>query len=159
MGFFVQTILAGRYIHHRELRLVSLESLSSVEYRNKKIFLVFVFYRELSRFKFWENRVNSGEILFTFCGIFDKNFANFAKIRYFFRKCRWFLFVKTEKTCRLFLLIICQKLWLNISKLKPIHQKQHEINSFSPVWLNLQEVQTQTPLTQSSQTQKGAFST
>ena len=32
MGFFVQTILADRYIHRRELRLVSLESLSSVEY-------------------------------------------------------------------------------------------------------------------------------
>ena len=32
MGFFVQSILAGRYIHRRELRLVSLESFSSVEY-------------------------------------------------------------------------------------------------------------------------------
>ena len=31
-GFFVQSILADRYIHRRELRLVSLESLSSVEY-------------------------------------------------------------------------------------------------------------------------------
>ena len=30
MGFFVQTILADRYIHRRESRLVSLESLSSV---------------------------------------------------------------------------------------------------------------------------------
>ena len=30
--FFVQTILSDRYIHRRELRLVSLESLSSVEY-------------------------------------------------------------------------------------------------------------------------------
>ena len=28
MGFFVQSILAARYIHRRELRLVSLESLS-----------------------------------------------------------------------------------------------------------------------------------
>ena len=71
MVFFVQTILADRYIHRRELRLVSLESLSSVEYWIKKIFLIFVFYRKLSRFKFWENRVNSSEILFTFCGIFD----------------------------------------------------------------------------------------
>ena len=52
MGFFVLTILADRYIHRRELRLVSLESLTSVEYRIKKIFLIFVFfYRELSRFK------------------------------------------------------------------------------------------------------------
>ena len=52
MGFFlVHTILADRYIHRRELRQVSLESLSSVEYGIKKSFLIFVFYRELSRFK------------------------------------------------------------------------------------------------------------
>ena len=50
-GFFVQTILADRYIHRRELRLVSLDSLSSVEYVIKKIFLIFVFYNESSRFK------------------------------------------------------------------------------------------------------------
>ena len=49
--FFVQSILADRYIHRRELRLVSLESLSSVEYGVKKIFLIFVFDREISRFK------------------------------------------------------------------------------------------------------------
>ena len=52
MGFFVQTILADRYIHRRELRLVSLGSLSSVEYKIKKIFSIFVIYRELSRYKF-----------------------------------------------------------------------------------------------------------
>ena len=49
--FFVQSILADRYIHRRELRLVSLESSSSVEYEIKKIFLIFVFDREISRFK------------------------------------------------------------------------------------------------------------
>ena len=43
-GFFVQSILADRYIHRREVRLVSLESLSSVEYGTKKIFLIFVFF-------------------------------------------------------------------------------------------------------------------
>ena len=48
--FFVPWIFAARYIHRRELRLVSLESSSSVEYGIKKIFF-FVFYRELSRFK------------------------------------------------------------------------------------------------------------
>ena len=37
--FFVQSIFADRYIHRRELRLVSLERSSSVEYRIKKIFL------------------------------------------------------------------------------------------------------------------------
>ena len=50
MVFFVQTILADRYIHRRELRMVSLESLSSVEYGIKKI-SIFVFYSELSRFE------------------------------------------------------------------------------------------------------------
>ena len=49
--FFVQWIFAARYIHRRELRLVSLESSFSVEYGIKKIFLIFVFYRELSRLK------------------------------------------------------------------------------------------------------------
>ena len=51
MGFFVQTILADRYIHRTELRLVSFESLASVKYGIKNIFLILVFYRELSRFK------------------------------------------------------------------------------------------------------------
>ena len=41
--FFVQSILADRYIHRRELRLVSLESLSSVEYGIKKRFFLFSF--------------------------------------------------------------------------------------------------------------------
>ena len=49
--FFVQSILADRYIHRREMRLVSLESLSSVECGIKKIFLIFVFDREISGFK------------------------------------------------------------------------------------------------------------
>ena len=49
--FFVQTILADRYIHRRELRLVSLESSSSVKFGIKKIFLIFLFYGELLRFK------------------------------------------------------------------------------------------------------------
>ena len=36
--FFVQSILADRYIHRKELRLVSIESLYSVEYGIKKTF-------------------------------------------------------------------------------------------------------------------------
>ena len=38
MFFFVQSILADQYIHRRELRLVSSESLPSVEYGIEKIF-------------------------------------------------------------------------------------------------------------------------
>ena len=50
-GFFVQTTLADRYNHRRELWVVSLKSPSSVEYGIRKIFFIFIFYGELSRFK------------------------------------------------------------------------------------------------------------
>ena len=65
--FFIQTILAGRHIHRKELRLVSLERPSSVEYRIENVFSIFFFYRELSRFK-----------VFTFSAIFDRIFVNFC---------------------------------------------------------------------------------
>ena len=44
-GFFllIDIFIADRYIYRRELRLVSLESLSSVEYGIKKIFFDFRF--------------------------------------------------------------------------------------------------------------------
>ena len=51
MVFFVQTILADRYNNRRELWVVPVESPSSVDYGIKKIFSIFAFYRELSRFK------------------------------------------------------------------------------------------------------------
>ena len=38
--FFVQSVLADRYIHRTELRLVSLESSSSVEYSDYRPFLI-----------------------------------------------------------------------------------------------------------------------
>ena len=67
MGFFVQSILADRYIHRRELRLVSLESLSSVEYGIKKIFQIFVFFsRSYRGLNFCVNT----RYLFTFSVIF-----------------------------------------------------------------------------------------
>ena len=37
----------------------------------------------------------------------------------------------------------------NFTKFRLFHQKQHEISFFSPLWLNLQVVHTQTPLKQS----------
>ena len=43
--FFVPWILADRYIHRREMCVVSLKSSSSVEFEIKKIFLNFVFFR------------------------------------------------------------------------------------------------------------------
>ena len=36
------------------------------------------------------------------------------------------------------------------TKFRLFHQKQHEMSFFSPLWLILQEVHTQKPLTQSS---------
>ena len=47
--FFVQSILADRYIHRREMWVVSLKSWSSIEFKIKKIFLIFFFFQELSR--------------------------------------------------------------------------------------------------------------
>ena len=46
-----QTNLTDQYYHRRELKLVSLENSFSVEFGIKKIFWIFAFYKELSRFK------------------------------------------------------------------------------------------------------------
>ena len=69
--FFVQSILADRYIHRREMWVVSLESSSSVEFETKKIFLKFVFFfEELSMIEvLCENGIIS-MILLTFSEIF-----------------------------------------------------------------------------------------
>ena len=50
----------------------------------------------------------------------------------FFWKVLLIFICKDRKYCRLFLLI-CQKFWLIISKLRLFHQKQHEISFISPV--------------------------
>ena len=42
-GFFVQTILADRYIHCREIWVVSFKSMYILEYGIKKIFSISVF--------------------------------------------------------------------------------------------------------------------
>ena len=42
--FFIQTNLADRYVHRRELWVVSLKSSSSVEFEIKKIFLIRFFW-------------------------------------------------------------------------------------------------------------------
>ena len=55
MGFFVQTILADRYIHRTELKLASLESSSSVEYGTKRFFLYFFSTESYRGLNFWEN--------------------------------------------------------------------------------------------------------
>ena len=52
--FFVQTIFADEYIHRRGLWVVSLESLSSVECRSKKIFFWFSFLKRITMVKKFE---------------------------------------------------------------------------------------------------------
>ena len=131
--FFVQSILGDRYIHRIELRLVSLESLSSVEYAIKNIFWFSFLTRSYRALNFWEIEWIPF-ILFTFSGIFEwQKFLN------------WFL--KTKILSDTFIEVFCQKFWLNISKFRLFHQKQHEISFFSPLWLNMQEAHTPTPLT------------
>ena len=62
--FFVQTTLANRYIHRRELWVVSLKSSSSVDFGINKIFSKFSFFEELARFKVLREHVMLGIILF-----------------------------------------------------------------------------------------------
>ena len=83
--FFVQSIFTDRYIHRRELWVLSLKSPSSVEYGFKKIFLIFVFYRELSRIEVLWKVDGNPLFLFTFSGFLSKfssillKFVNFYK--------------------------------------------------------------------------------
>ena len=53
--FFVQTFLAGRYIHRREVLVVSLNSSSSVEFEIKKIFWYLLFSGSYRGLKFCVN--------------------------------------------------------------------------------------------------------
>ena len=79
-GFFVQTILADRYNHRRELWVVSLESLSSVEYGIKKTVSILAFYSELSMFKVFVNIRRNSAVFIHIFAFFNQIFVNFAKI-------------------------------------------------------------------------------
>ena len=68
--FFVQSILADRYIHRREIWVVSLKSSFSLEFEIKKIFLNFVFFEGLLRIEVLSEHVIFGMISFTFSVIF-----------------------------------------------------------------------------------------
>ena len=57
MSFFVQTILTDRYIHRREMSVVSLKSSSIVEFEIKKFFLISFLSRSYRGLKF---HVNTG---------------------------------------------------------------------------------------------------
>ena len=75
MGFFVQSILADRYIHRRELRLVSLESLSCVEYGIKKIKFIKIFQNNVVDFKFKDQNILSAISIEFFCHEFRPNIS------------------------------------------------------------------------------------
>ena len=70
--FFVQSIFTDRYIHRRKLWVVSIKSPSTVNYGIKKIFLNFVFYRELSRLEVLWIVDGNQLFLFTFSGFLRK---------------------------------------------------------------------------------------
>ena len=93
--FFVQSILADRYIHRRELRLISLESLSSLEYESKTNFLYLFFtgsYRGLN----FEEIVWIPWRFYSHFPEFWLKFRHFCKkILMFLKKCYWFLFAQT----------------------------------------------------------------
>ena len=84
--FFVQSTLADRYIHRRELRLVSVESLSSVEYGIKKIFLFSFLTGRYRGLNFRENRVNSVDFIHLFSEILTKILQILIKFKKLFKE-------------------------------------------------------------------------
>ena len=69
--FFVQSILADRYVHRTEMSVISLKSSSSLEFVTKKIFFSFEFL-ELSRIEVLCEPVIFGMISFNFSVFFFK---------------------------------------------------------------------------------------
>ena len=148
--FFVQSILADRYIHRRELRLVSLESSSSVEYGIKKIFLFSFLTGRYRGLNFRENRVNSVDFIHLFSDFLTKISPILIKFYEIFHEMLLILRLKTKYIVGHFKWIFLSQIPAkNFTKFRLFHQKQHEISFFSPLWLNLQEVHTQTPPAQS----------
>ena len=135
MGFFfADRIFADRYIHRRELRLVSSESSSSVEYGIKKIFLIFAFYRELSRFKLLRKLVNSHCFYSYFPEFLPKFSPILLKFVKIFKNSVVDFIFKDKQALLIVLIKFCgQKFWINISKFSLFHQKQREISHFSPL--------------------------
>ena len=100
--FFVQSILADRYIHRRELRLVSLESLSTVEYEIKKIFWLSFLTGRYRCLNFRENRVNSVDFIHLFSEFLTKISPILIKFNKIFLKNVVDFTVKDKIHCRLF---------------------------------------------------------
>ena len=142
--FFVQSILTDRYIHHTELWVVTLKSTSSLEYEIKKIFLNFVFYRELSRFEVLRMVDEFLSPLLTLSGISHKISSILLKIvKIVNNSTVYFVFKETKKVLLTILILFFRlKFWLRTSILSLFHQKLSQIRFFSPIWLNLLKVHT-----------------
>ena len=141
--FFVQSILADRQIHRRvgvyRVGVVSLESPSSVEYQFRKNSFNFAFSEELWRFKFrW---TFAWFPLFTFSFIFAEILINFDKkyVKIFKTRVNDLTFKEILKCLIEFL---SQKSYIELCKISIITKKHHQICFFSPLWSNLQQVQT-----------------
>ena len=102
MGFFVQSILVDRYIHRSELRLVSLDSFSSVEYGIKKIFLFSFLTRRYRGLNFRENRVNSVDLTHLFSEFLTKISPILIKLNKIFPENVVDFTFKDKIYCRLF---------------------------------------------------------
>ena len=113
--FCVQTILADRYIHRRELRLVSLESLSSEEI-GINFFLFSFFTGSYRGLNFGEKRVNSVDFIHIFQNVWLETRQFCLNLLKFFMKMSLISFLKTKNIVGYFFLIFFQKLWLNISQ-------------------------------------------
>ena len=134
LGFFVQSILADRYIHRRELRLVSLESLSSVEYGVKKIFLIFFLTGRYRGLNLRENKVNSVDFIHLFTEFLTKILPILIKFNKIFHENVVDFTFKDKIHCRLFSLIFLSQIPAkNFTKFRLFHQKQQEISFFSPL--------------------------
>ena len=134
-GFFFVQSLADRYIHRRELRLVSLESLSNVEYGIKKIFLFSFLTGRYRGLNFRENRVNSVDFIHLFSELLAKISPILIKINKIFQENVVDFRFTDRKYCRLFSLnfFLSQFAAKYFTKFRLFHQKQHEISFFSPL--------------------------
>ena len=135
--FFVQTILAHRYIHRRELRLVSIESLSSVEYGIKKIFLFSFLTGSYRGLNFWEKRVNSVDFYSHFSEFLNKISPILLKFVKIFQESDNDFIFRDKKCCPLFWNFLSKTLLKYFTKCRLFHQKQHETSFFRLLWLNL----------------------
>ena len=126
----------------------------------KRFFLFSFFTGRYRGLNIRENRVNSVDFIHLFSEFLNKILPILIKFNKSFQENVVDFTFEDKIYCRLFSLNFLSQISAKyFNKFRLFHQKQHEISFFSQIWLNLQEVHTQTPLTQSLQTKKRANST